>query len=288
MFKPRTLFASVAASALGLTALPAAATPALVLAGPSAMPLAAAGVAQLDCAPASVAAPVSKASAILGVEMSALERMRLQQSGAAEEPAPALAPSPACAVTSFAQAKPTGQFLGTERLAIGKTRFDREWKKASRKDLSARDVRDALGALPDDRAALLGRVNSWVNASIAYRSDGKRDRWADAKSTLRKRYGDCEDYAILKLKMLAAAGVREEDMMLTLARDTMRKVDHAVLLVRVPGAFGREEWVMLDMQSDKVASARFDYGYKPVMSFASGQSYLHGTAYAPKMRVALK
>ncbi|WP_394727370.1 transglutaminase-like cysteine peptidase [Altererythrobacter sp. GH1-8] len=294
MFNARTLLATAAATGLALAAVPAAASPALNLAGPSAMPLAAAGMAGLDCA-APTPAPVSKASAILGVEMSALERMRLQQSGAAVEQAPvALSPAaPAltapCIAASFARPIPArGQFLGTERVAIGKTRFDKQWDRAMSKGLSAGDVRGAVGALPRDRRALLARVNGWVNGAIAYRSDGRRDRWADAKSTLRKGYGDCEDYAILKLQMLAASGIRSEDMMLTLARDTMRKVDHAVLLVRVDGRWGGDEWVMLDMQSDRVDSAAFDYGYRPVMSFAAGQRYLHGKAYAAKPSLALR
>lgn len=282
MFKPRTLLATAAATGLTMAAVPAVAMPALPLAVPSAMPLATAAVTGLDCV-APAPQPVSKASAILGVEMSALERMRLQQEGVAVAPTPA--PAPAAACTNFSLARPavSGQFLGTERLAIGKTRFDKQWKRALRKDLSARDVRKAIGALPQDRDALLARVNGWVNGAIAYKSDGRRDRWADARTTLRKRYGDCEDYAILKMQMLAAAGVREDDMMLTLARDTMRRVDHAVLLVRTTGAFGQDEWVMLDMQSDRVESASYDFGYRAVMSFAADQSYLHGQIAAPRL-----
>jgi len=298
MFKARARLATAMAPALalslGLAAAPASASPALTLAGPAAMPLAAAGMNIAQCAaPAPMPKPVSKASAILGVEMTALERMRLQQEGAALAPKASVAPAPAaaqpCAVSGFAAPVATGRFLGTERLAIGKTRFDKQWQHATRKSLSQRDVKRALGAVPHDRRALLARVNGWVNHAIAYRSDGKRDRWADAKSTLRKGYGDCEDYAILKMQMLAAAGVRSEDMMLTLAHDTMRRADHAVLLVRVDGAFGRDEWVMLDMQSDRVESARFDYGYRAVMSFAAGQSYLHGTATtAAQPRIAYR
>ncbi|NVE94168.1 transglutaminase-like cysteine peptidase [Altererythrobacter lutimaris] len=287
MFKARSLLATAAAG-LSLAAAPAAAAaPALNLSGPIAMPLVAAGMSGLDCG-APQAAPVSKASAILGVEMSALERMRLQQEGASAAPEPALAPTAACAAESFAIAKPAGQFLGTERVAIGKTRFDRDWNRALRKTVSERDAVKALGSLPTDRRALLSRVNGWVNDNIAYRSDGRRDKWADARTTLRKGYGDCEDYAILKMQLLAASGVRKQDMMLTLARDTMRQVDHAVLLVRVDGAYGQDEWVMLDMQSDRVESASYDYGYRAIMSFAADQSYLHGKAYAPRPNLALR
>ena len=249
------------------------------------MPLAAAGLNVLPACEAQATPTLaqSKSAAILGQPMSALERMKLQQSGAAVPEPAAATPMAPCATSPFAARTQTGAFFGTERVAIGKTRFDKHWKRAMRKDLSRRDAESALGALPQDRDALLARVNGWVNNAIAYRSDGRRDRWADAKSTLRKRYGDCEDYAILKLQLLAAAGVREEDMMLTLARDTVRRVDHAVLLVRTEGAFGQDDWVMLDMQSDRVLSARYDYGYRPVMSFGGGKSYLHGRAVGPRI-----
>ena len=76
------------------------------------------------------------------------------------------------------------------------------------------------------------------------------------------------------MQLLAAAGIAKDDMMLTLARDTLRRIDHAVLLVNNGG-----EWVMLDMQSNRVAPASQDYGYKPVMSFAGNDSFLHGKKY---------
>lgn len=288
----RSLLTGVAAIGAALAAQPAAASPALNLAGPSAMPLAAVGISQVACAPRAqlaAAVPVSKSAAILGQNMSALERMKAQQAGlAAPAPAPAMVAAPAAAI-SFSPAcppvlaaqplrlpvLPAGQFLGSERVAISATRFDKQWNRATRRSLSGRDLARAIGDVPESRDALLGEVNRWVNHAIVYQSDGRRDRWADAKSTLKSRKGDCEDYAILKMQLLAAAGVRDEDMMLTLARDTLRRVDHAVLLVRQ-----ENDWVMLDIQSDRVASASLDYGYRPLMSFAAGRRYLHGQKVA--------
>lgn len=244
-------------------------------------------------------ARVAKSAAIQGGQMSALERMRLGQAG---EAVPALAPaapalSPQAAATCAAlsavatrssaltlnmRANPyriapdAGRFLGTERIRIGRTRFDASWDRVSARDLSRRDVRRAIGKLPQDRDALLAKVNRWVNRTIDYRDDrvqyGQSDYWADASLTLSTRTGDCEDYAILKMQMLAAAGVAREDMMLTLARDTIQRSDHAVLLVRNQG-----EWVMLDMASDRIAPAHMDYGYKPVVSFAANERFIHGT-----------
>lgn len=308
MFKKCLAPLTAAGMTLGLMAGPAQAQSApLALTLPSAMPLVAVGAARIDCGTVPVAvnryrpARTSKSAAILGGQMSALERMRMQQNqaGAAATTSPAsLAPAlpvagsalPVAAVgftcpSASIEAAPAtgsvtmrreGAFLGTERVRIGRTRFDAQWKRVSDASLSQRELSNALGAVPAERGALLARVNRWVNREIAYKSDGGRDNWASASTTLRKRAGDCEDYAILKLQMLAAAGVKQDDMMLTLARDTLRRIDHAVLLVKHEG-----DWVMLDMQSDRVAPATGHYGYKPVLSFAGNARYLHGQRYQP-------
>ncbi len=307
---------------------------------PSAMPLAAVALNQMRCdqaapfagstalaspspAPTMAGPFPSKSAAIVGGQMSALERMRLTQgspdasahSAAALAPTTAalgaktaamipaalrpagrsdiessasncvlggsLAPIAAPFTAPAAPARPVvttrGDFLGTERVKIGRTRFDAKWAKVSGKGLSQRDLGATIGAVPRDRLALLKRVNRWVNHAITYRDD-RADSWAAARATLSTRRGDCEDFAILKLHMLAAAGIAKDDMMLTLARDTVRRLDHAVLLVRVGQAApdGRDQWMMLDMQTDRLLPANGDYGYRPVMSFAGANRFLHG------------
>lgn len=329
MFKGSPRLSILGAGMLaGLALLPsqAAAAP-LAVSLQGAMPLAAIATTKAACLPGASqltaaqpraittptpAAVMSKSSAILGGQMSALDRMKMQQSGAAivqntsasmagTLPAvsaalpmaavgfncPAATEASETVSASAAVLPAAGQFLGTERVKIGTTRFDRDWKRVARKSVSQRELSKAIGAVPDKREDLLGKVNRWVNRAIEYRSDRGGDNWADARTTLSKRAGDCEDYAILKLQMLAAAGVSKDDMMLTLARDTLRRVDHAVLLVK-----HEEQWVMLDMQSDRVAPASTDYGYKPVMSFAGNASFLHGKKYqdpteAAPLRLAL-
>ncbi len=314
MFKAPHL---IAAAGIGLAAIPASAQAApLMVSVPAAMPLAAMGVAQVQChtarpaaspvAPVDLGQRASKASAILGGQPSALERLKMQQN-AVGAPAASAALVPALPASSVAvplsamgftcaskeqprtvtariampQVKPSvagrgaseGRFLGTERVRIGKTRFDAQWNRVAARKLSQRDLTAAIGAVPQGRQALLSEVNRWVNREIRYKAD-KRDNWADAKATLTTRAGDCEDYAILKMQLLAAAGIAQDDMMLTLARDTMRRIDHAVLLVKDGNG-----WMMLDMQGDRVAPANMGYGYRPVMSFAGDQRYLHGKKY---------
>ncbi len=296
-----------ATALLGVSMLPtqAAAAP-LAMSVPSALPMVAYGMSQINCAPQAATAPAarpvyqSRSAAILGGRPSALERLKMQQAGQAvpTQQSASLAPMPvagsaavpmaaigfACPVTQAASAANigairttvTGTFMGTERVRIGKTRFDAKWNRVVNRNLSSRDLSRTLGAVPTQRDALLAKVNAWVNRSIAYKDDRSGDAWASAKETLAKRAGDCEDYAILKMQMLHAAGVAKDDLMLTLARDNMAGNDHAVLLVKNDGA-----WVMLDMGSDRIVPAAGDYGYRPVMSFAGNTRYLHGTKYDP-------
>ncbi|MGD9664772.1 MAG: transglutaminase-like cysteine peptidase, partial [Novosphingobium sp.] len=89
--------------------------------------------------------------------------------------------------------------------------------------------------------------------------------------TLKMRKGDCEDIAIAKMQLLAAAGVPRNDMVLTIARDLVRRADHAVLIVKHEG-----RWLMLDNATDKVLDARYSYDYRPVLSFSENKSWLHG------------
>jgi predicted transglutaminase-like cysteine proteinase len=255
---------------------------------------------------------MTKTEAILGGQPSALEALKQKQQGGGNSilnptnsilsPAAPAAPvavsyTPALPVSAIGTAclgtikgvtrspvlrspfpppaRSIGTFLGTERVAIGRTPFDKEWKRVAGRGLSRRDLRRAIGKVPNGREELLSQVNRWVNQSITYRDDiqlnGTEDYWADARETLRRGMGDCEDYAILKMQMLAAAGVDRDDMMLTLLRDNVRRLDHAVLLVR-DGA----DWVMLDLQTDRVVPAAADYGYSPVMSFSDDARWIHG------------
>lgn len=316
MFRNALFAARVTGGLLaGVAALPSAASAPLSVTVPSAMPLAAVGISEAACTLATAPAyraPVSsqaaKTAAIMGGQMSALGRMKAAQSGQA---VPAAAPAPVQAVVQsmtpanrtacemlgvrqtanlavYPRSREAGRFLGTERVRIGRTRFDASWDRVSDRELSRRDMRRAIGNSPSDRSELLTKVNGWVNRNITYRDDrlqyGMKDYWADARTTLRSGAGDCEDYAILKMQILAAAGVDREDMMLTLARDTVQRIDHAVLLVK-----NGDEWVMLDMASDRIAPAGMSYGYRPVMSFAANERFLHGATVEqrPVVRFAM-
>jgi predicted transglutaminase-like cysteine proteinase len=166
--------------------------------------------------------------------------------------------------------------MASKRLQIRSTPFDREWNRVRGSGL-ARSV--ASSAVGGERGKLsltsLGAINSWANASIRYVEDrelyGQSDRWATAGETLRRRAGDCEDIAIVKMQLLAAQGVSREDMQLVIARDLVRGADHAVLVVRFEG-----QSLLLDNATDQVLDASQSYDYRPIMSFSAAKKYIHG------------
>lgn len=78
---------------------------------------------------------------------------------------------------------------------------------------------------------LLERINGWVNANIEPVTDvehhGAEDHWSypdDGK-------GDCEDYVLLKRRMLINAGFPAQSLLITVVRDD-RNEGHAVLTVK--------------------------------------------------------
>ena len=243
-------------------------------------------------------AALSKSAAILGGQPSALELMRQQQAGlVVTAAAPAALPGAGliprsggeCAMfvrpqSDFAAMRPglgtrapgADDFLASRRLAVRKTGFDAQWNRVRRGTIS---VGMAAGAVGLGRGhpgqATIAAVNSWANAKIRYVEDrqlfGQADYWADAKSTLRRRAGDCEDIAIAKMALLAGAGVRREDMYLTIARDLARNADHALLVVKSEGRF----W-LLDNNTDRLLDASAANDYRPILSYSSSGKWLHG------------
>lgn len=242
----------------------------------------------------------SKASAIIGngASMSALERMILAQSGQpvadvaygennSTAPAPsALAFGPSQCAGQFSPtlsealpaaivSTPATDFLASKRIKVGKTSFEADWRRVNSGHVSKRWASRRLGTGLRSDEELVQAVNTYANQTIAFADDrelwGKADYWANARTTFRLGKGDCEDIAIAKMQMLAAMGIKREDMVLTLAKDLIRRVDHAVLIVRLNGNF-----VMLDNTTDKLVDASVSQGYRPVLSFSNDQSWLHG------------
>jgi predicted transglutaminase-like cysteine proteinase len=169
----------------------------------------------------------------------------------------------------------SSDFLQSRRVPIGSTRFDAQWRRVSDSSISLGQYNRIVGKRPARGTELLERVNAWVNNNIRYTEDaqlwGSTDYWATASETLLRARGDCEDLAIVKMKLLERAGISRDDMYLTVARDLYRNADHAFLVVKLDGRY-----FVLDNAVDRILPANQDLGYRPVLSFSNHSSWLHG------------
>ena len=101
----------------------------------------------------------------------------------------------------------------------------------------------------------LVRVNKWVNETVKPMTD--MDHWGTIEkwSLPTDGYGDCEDYVLLKRKMLIDAGWPREALLITVVRDKKGE-GHAVLTVKSD----KGEFV-LDNQNESVL-AWTETGYR--------------------------
>ncbi|WP_210766630.1 transglutaminase-like cysteine peptidase [Caenibius tardaugens] len=173
------------------------------------------------------------------------------------------------------QVRSPDDYLASKRIAIGRTHFDADWSRVLYQSVSSAQARKFGAGHNADGLALIAAVNRAVNHQIRYVEDrqlfGRNDYWAGAQTTLRMGKGDCEDIALAKMQVLAAAGVARKDMILTIARDLARNADHAILIVRHQG-----QYLLLDNSTDKVLDASQSYDYRPILSFSEGATWLHG------------
>ena len=130
----------------------------------------------------------------------------------------------------------------TSRAPIGWVEFCSEYaSECATKILDARDVVLSTKAWKD-----LLRINKWVNDTIKPITDlehwGVVERWNYPDDG----FGDCEDYVLLKRRMLMQAGWPRQALLITVVRD--KKGDgHAVLTVKTD----KGEFV-LDNQNETV------------------------------------
>jgi predicted transglutaminase-like cysteine proteinase len=116
---------------------------------------------------------------------------------------------------------------GVTRPPIGWTEFCLEYAgECDTRPMEARDVVLTPKAWHD-----LALINKWVNESVWPMTDmdhwGVVDRWNYPDDG----YGDCEDYVLLKRKLLIRAGWPRQALLITVVRD--RNGDgHAVLTVK--------------------------------------------------------
>lgn len=118
----------------------------------------------------------------------------------------------------------------------------------------------------------LALVNAYLNKWL-YVLDpvnyGKKDYWATPKQFLH-RAGDCEDYAIAKMKSLQHLGLASDRMRVLVLQDLNLGIGHAILLVEYKGKV-----LVLDNQISKVIEQSRIKHYKPIYSINETSWWLH-------------
>ena len=154
---------------------------------------------------------------------------------------------------------------------------------AAQKRLSATIAETAQASVRDK----LNRINRVINNSIGYTRDidlyNVTDRWAKPSETLSRQRGDCEDYAILKMAALNAAGLSMKDMGVVVLFDQRRRVYHAVLSVAVA-----DNYFILDNVRDAVLVDKKLPDYMPLFSLVDGKAFFHGTRVGAKSKLTAK
>ena len=176
--------------------------------------------------------------------------------------------------------------FGSVALAVGRTSLDGRWRKVARQRVG--------GAPASFAASIRGRtdldrveaVNRYVNHRVRFVDDsrqyGREDHWSAASDTLSRGRGDCEDYAIAKLQMLRSAGFSDRDLYLVIAKDLVRRADHALLVVRAGGRM-----LVLDNGTDTILDADNPGDYRPVLTYSATAAWTHGyRRLMPPMTVA--
>ena len=138
------------------------------------------------------------------------------------------------------------------RPPIGWVEFCIRYKpECATKPATARDVVLTPQAWSD-----LVKVNSWANNNIKPVTDlehwGVVEQW-DYPSD---GYGDCEDYVLLKRRMLMQAGWPREALLITVVRDK-KDEGHAVLTVKT----NRGEFILDNQESEILAWNKTGYRF---------------------------
>ncbi len=245
--------------------------------------------AQSTSLPSSMMA-ISKSQAILGTT-SALDRLLAQQGAPVSVSATPLttlfsAASLAMSYTPVADlvvpaivrrpvASDRPDVFDSVALPIGWSPLMSRWQRVEHGAPDAPASSFAVSLANRDVMHRLEAVNLYVNRRVHFVEDrvqyGVEDFWAPAAQTLSRGKGDCEDFAIAKLAMLRRAGFAEHDLYLVIAKDLVRRQDHAVAVVRAEGKY----W-LLDSGTDELLDASQAQDYRPVMSFSGSRSWTHG------------
>lgn len=114
-----------------------------------------------------------------------------------------------------------------------------------------------------DKMTQLKLVNERMNKA-KYITDivnwGVKDYW-ESPGEFMARFGDCEDYSIIKYMSLRLLGFKEQELRVVAVKDLNLKIGHAVLVVFIDG-----KTLVLDNQIKQVVEAETIRHYQPVFS----------------------
>ena len=118
-------------------------------------------------------------------------------------------------------------------------------------------------------------VNKFMNRApyvVDKMNWGVKDYWSTPGQFFAK-YGDCEDYAIVKFLSLRALGIPSKSMSIVVVQDLNLKIAHAVLAIYVKGKV-----LVLDNQIKKVVESKTIRHYRPIFSLNEEGWWLHRKA----------
>lgn len=141
---------------------------------------------------------------------------------------------------------------GVTRAPIGWIEFCVEYKPEC--ETASSQPRDIV--LTERAWADLVKVNDWVNHAIEPMTDLEHWNVVERWNYPDDGYGDCEDYALLKRRMLIKAGWPRQALLITVVRD--KKGDgHAVLTVKTD----RGEYILDNQENEIVPWYRTGYRF---------------------------
>ena len=172
--------------------------------------------------------------------------------------------------------------FGSVALPIGNTPYDSMWRRASAANSPALGgwAGSFTALRQGESERLLRAVNAWVNGRIDFVEDNvggvPAENWQTATDSLGSGRGDCEDYALAKLALLAALGFDRNDLYLVIARDLITRNNHAVLAVR-----SGDRLVILDNSTDELIEGDRVNDYRPIFSYSAAGRWIHGYSGHP-------
>ncbi len=192
-------------------------------------------------------------------------------------------------VDAFAAAKPKRSFFRSVEIRSNDLKPFKKWRAAlgryskelkSRKKKSCQSKRLNICNYGDwgkflkslkgrDKYTQIRAVNARMNKA-KYITDktnwGRKDYWATPGEFM-ARFGDCEDFAIVKYLSLRLLGFKERELRVVAVKDLNLKIGHAVLIVKLkdPKTKKRKTY-LLDNQIKKVVEAKTVRHYEPVFS----------------------